>query len=60
MHGSRKRETTWEDRKNDANRVIRGGSWNNTASYARVAVRYDNAPTDRGSYLGFRFVRSYP
>ncbi len=58
MHGSRKRETTWEDRKNDANRVIRGGSWNNTATNARVAKRNNNAPTNRNNNLGFRFVSS--
>ena len=60
MHGSRKRETTWEDRKNDANRVIRGGSWDFTASIARVAKRNCLAPSIRYDDVGFRFVRSYP
>ena len=43
-----------------AYRVIRGGSWSGTASYARVAERSYDAPTFRYSTLGFRFVRSYP
>lgn len=40
--------------------VIRGGSWNFTAPDARVARRHTDAPSFRFSYLGFRFVRSYP
>ena len=43
-----------------ANRVFRGGSWSNAAAYARVARRYDYAPTLRDDDVGFRFVRSYP
>ncbi len=43
-----------------ASRVIRGGSWQDTASSARVAGRNDRAPTYRYAVLGFRFVRSYP
>ena len=43
-----------------ASRVVRGGSWFNTATLARVARRYTNAPADRYYYLGFRFVRSSP
>ena len=41
-------------------RVNRGGSWNATATGARVAWRNGNAPTYRDDYVGFRFVRSYP
>ena len=41
-------------------RVRRDGAWNSTATYARVAHRDSNAPTFRSSYVGFRFVRSYP
>lgn len=41
-------------------RVIRGGSWYDAASYARVAQRDYYAPSFRDYRLGFRFVRSYP
>jgi len=41
-------------------RVIRGGSWDYPASFARVAKRDYGAPTDRVNILGFRFVRSNP
>ena len=40
----------------DDSRVLRGGSWNNTASYVRCARRYDYAPTTTGNF-GFRCVR---
>ena len=43
-----------------ANRVVRGGSWGNAASLARVARRDNDAPTTRTYGLGFRFVRSNP
>lgn len=43
-----------------AYRVIRGGSWYGSATYARVALRGISAPPDRSDSLGFRFVRSYP
>ncbi len=43
-----------------ADRVLRGGSCYSSAAAARVALRFSLAPTYRGSYLGFRFVRSYP
>jgi len=43
-----------------AYRVVRGGSWFNTASYARVARRDNDTPTNRNDYLGFRLVRSNP
>ena len=39
-------------------RVIRGGSWNNTATNARVAKRNNNTPTNRNNNLGFRIVSS--
>ena len=41
-------------------RVFRGCSWFNPASYARVAQRYEDAPTARSNALGFRVVRSLP
>ena len=43
-----------------ANRVIRGGSWYDTATSARVAQRSSISPTNRYAILGFRFVRSNP
>jgi formylglycine-generating enzyme required for sulfatase activity len=39
-------------------RVLRGGSWGNPAPYLRSAGRYSGAPGFRGSYLGFRLVRT--
>jgi formylglycine-generating enzyme required for sulfatase activity len=37
-------------------RVFRGGSWNNTAEYCRVAYRYYFFPSYRDGILGFRLV----
>jgi formylglycine-generating enzyme required for sulfatase activity len=39
-----------------SNRVIRGGSWINGASYSRVANRYSYGPSNRFYYVGFRVV----
>ena len=39
------------------NRVIRGGSWNNTPDNARSAIRNNNNPDNRNNNLGFRVVR---
>jgi formylglycine-generating enzyme required for sulfatase activity len=41
-----------------ANRVIRGGSWNNTAQNARSANRNWNHPGNRNDNLGFRCLSS--
>ena len=35
-------------------RVLRGGAWNNTSTYLRVAYRYSRKPTKRLPYVGFR------
>jgi formylglycine-generating enzyme required for sulfatase activity len=36
--------------------VNRGGSWNNSASYSRVAYRGNNTPGNSNDRLGFRLV----
>lgn len=38
----------------EADRVIRGGSWNNHARNVRAAYRNWNHPEDRNDNLGFR------
>ena len=40
-----------------SDRVYRGGGWNYSARYCRSAIRNNNAPGNRGSYLGFRLLR---
>jgi formylglycine-generating enzyme required for sulfatase activity len=45
---------------NGSYRVIRGGSWNDPAHYARSAVRSRFDPGVRGSALGFRLARTLP
>ena len=42
----------------DPNRVLRGGSWDNRATYLRVANRLRFTPTYTGDNLGFRCARS--
>jgi formylglycine-generating enzyme len=39
-------------------RVLRGGSWNNSPSNVRAAIRYGNNPEIRFSTFGFRVARS--
>ena len=41
-----------------SDRVPRGGSWFNTAQYARSAGRAYGTPSGRDSHLGFRVVRN--
>ena len=51
----------WEwcwDWHGSGNRVLRGGSWSNGASFCTVSYRYDNLPGLRLSDRGFRLVRS--
>jgi hypothetical protein len=39
-----------------ADRVIRGGSWNNDARNARAAYRNNNEPANRNNNVGCRFA----
>ena len=39
-------------------RVVRGGSWGDTARFCRSAYRDRLTPGDRGNYLGFRVAFS--
>ena len=41
-------------------RVIRGGSWNNYATYLRSAYRDDRPPGNAYDYVGFRLLRTIP
>ena len=43
-----------------SHRVLRGGSWNNSAGHCRSARRDGNAPSYRNNDLGFRVARSLP
>ncbi len=38
-------------------RVVRGGSWGDRATYCRSAFRIRNHPLDRNNYIGFRVAR---
>ena len=46
-------------RKAGANRVIRGGSWNDNARNVRSAYRNGNHPGNRNDKLGFRCARAH-
>ena len=39
---------------NNSLRIIRGGSWHDSASYRRSAIRYYGLPDGSGGNLGFR------
>ena len=43
-----------------ANRVNRGGSWNNAARNCRSANRNRNSPDNRNNNLGFRVAAAQP
>jgi len=43
-----------------SDRVIRGGSWYDSASGCRSAVRLNGVPSNRYYYFGFRLVRTLP
>ena len=44
----------------ESNRVLRGGSWFDSAQDVRSASRFPDTPTRRNLNLGFRVVRSAP
>ena len=46
-----------EDSQLGSERVLRGGSWRDSASYLRVANRIRSSPSDANSFTGFRCVR---
>jgi len=54
--------SAWIDKqaKENAERVSRGGSWNNTPVYCRSAYRFINNPRAIYNNLGFRIVCSSP
>ncbi len=39
-----------------AQRVLRGGSWNNETRNARAAIRNNNNPDNRNNNIGFRVL----
>jgi formylglycine-generating enzyme required for sulfatase activity len=47
-----------EDADGPANRVLRGGGWDRSAWHCRSAYRHSPTPDYRGSYMGFRVVRT--
>jgi formylglycine-generating enzyme required for sulfatase activity len=49
--------SAWEN-PSGSNRVFRGGSWGNDASFVRAAYRFNIAPGGRSGSLGLRPVRS--
>ena len=42
----------------NSSRVLRGGSWNNSAQLVRVATRFNNTPTGTSNGNGFRCARA--
>ena len=48
----------WMDSPRGAERVFRGGAWNDSAWNVRSTTRYGNVPALRDSELGFRCARS--
>jgi hypothetical protein len=46
-------------RQGEADRVVRGGSWNNDARNVRAACRNHNDPANRNNNLGFRPARAH-
>ncbi|NGZ10364.1 MAG: TIR domain-containing protein [Nitrospira sp. LK70] len=51
--------SSWYDN-DQGQRVIRGGSWNNSPDYLRVSYRSWNATGNRSDALGFRLIQDIP
>ncbi len=51
-------EWCWDVRNNYGDRVLRGGSWGNSASLLRAAYRNINGPSYQYNYYGGRLTRS--
>ena len=49
--------SAWESG-NCGQRVVRGGSWDDSPEFARVAVRIGNDPSNRDDVQGFRLART--
>lgn len=47
------------DVRSGANRVNRGGSWNNNAQNVRSANRNNNDPSNRNNNIGFRLASTF-
>ncbi|MFH1009583.1 MAG: SUMF1/EgtB/PvdO family nonheme iron enzyme [Candidatus Latescibacterota bacterium] len=41
-----------------SNRVVRGGSWNNDATWMRAGLRNNNTPSNRNNNVGFRAAKT--
>ena len=52
--------SAWEDRDEEANRILRGGSWASYPRYCRSACRFNDTPDVRLNVIGFRVVCSAP
>ncbi|MEL6672174.1 MAG: formylglycine-generating enzyme family protein [Bacteroidota bacterium] len=50
--------SAWVEEDSTLPRVLRGGSWFNSAAYCRVSYRAWNPPDYRGDYIGFRLACS--
>ncbi len=45
-----------KEEKEESNRLLRGGSWNNNAVWCRAAYRNKNTPDSRNKHVGLRVV----
>lgn len=57
-HGAPADGSAWTSGGEQKVRVLRGGSWSNSARRTRAASRYDNSPGSRHSHFGFRLART--
>jgi formylglycine-generating enzyme required for sulfatase activity len=52
--------SAWLSENNNANRVLRSGSWDDGSRLCRSATRFNNAPVNRSYFIGFRVVCDIP